>query len=145
VQSGTSARNSSSRFAVNSPLKKLIPVKFPPGRARLATKPSVAIYLRVSTTDQTVFTTGSDPVVGGFVTSLNRPGGNVTGVTLFGAELGPKRLELLREILPKAAKIALFVNPNNPGTSQVDVEAIQAAARRLRLNRDKCVINDGNS
>ena len=67
------------------------------------------------------------------MTSLNRPGGNVTGVTLFGAELGPKRLELLREILPKAAKIALFVNPNNSGTSQVDVEAVQAAARRLRL------------
>ena len=95
--------------------------------------PSLRAVKAATTTIPIVFTTGSDPVVGGFVTSLNRPGGNVTGVTLFGAELGPKRLELLREILPKAAKIALFVNPNNPGTSQVDVEAIQAAARRLRL------------
>jgi putative tryptophan/tyrosine transport system substrate-binding protein len=95
--------------------------------------PTLRAVKAATTTIPIVFTTGSDPVVGGFVTSLSRPGGNVTGVTLFGAELGPKRLELLREILPKAAKIALFVNPNNPRTSQVDVEAIQAAARRLRL------------
>ena len=95
--------------------------------------PTLRAVKAATTTIPIVFTTGSDPVVGGFVTNLNRPGGNVTGVTLFGAELGPKRLELLREILPKAANIALFVNPNNPSTSQVDVEAIQAAARRLRL------------
>ena len=79
-----------------------------------------------------VFTTGGDPVRLGFVASLNRPGGNATGVTSFGHELLPKRLELVREILPSATKVALLVNPNSPTTSQ-EVERAQAAARSLGL------------
>ena len=80
-----------------------------------------------------VFTTGGDPVRLGLVASLSRPGANATGVTTFGQELLPKRLELVREALPTASKIALLVNPNSPTTSQVEVEHAQGAARSLGL------------
>jgi putative tryptophan/tyrosine transport system substrate-binding protein len=80
-----------------------------------------------------VFTTGGDPVAAGFVASLNRPGGNVTGLSLMSTELLPKRLELLREIIPNAVKIALLINPNNPGIAQSDIESVTPAARRLGL------------
>ena len=58
-----------------------------------------------------VFAIGSDPVEQGLVASVNRPGGNVTGASFFTASLGPKRLELLRELVPKPTTIALLVNP----------------------------------
>jgi putative tryptophan/tyrosine transport system substrate-binding protein len=61
-----------------------------------------------------VFTTGIDLVRAGLVASLNRPGGNVTGVTVFTSQLGSKRVQLLRELLPKANAFALLVNPHNP-------------------------------
>ena len=80
-----------------------------------------------------VFTTGGDPVRLGFAASLSRPGANATGVTSFGQELLPKRLELVREARPTASKIALLLNPNNPATSQVEVNHAQAAARSLGL------------
>jgi len=78
-----------------------------------------------------VFISGTDPVQLGLVDSLNRPGGNLTGVTFLGTELGPKRLELLHELVPRATIIAFLVNPTNP----VDAETgdLQAAARTLGL------------
>ena len=80
-----------------------------------------------------VFLTGSDPVAAGFVPSLARPDGNVTGLTAFGVELVAKRLELLHELLPGARRIALLVNPTNPGIAQNVIEQSQVAARRLGL------------
>jgi putative ABC transport system substrate-binding protein len=80
-----------------------------------------------------VFTTGSDPVSLGMVASLNRPGGNVTGVTSITAELGPKCLELLHEIVPEAGKIGLLVNPNNGVGPDAMIRLTQAAAGRLGL------------
>jgi putative ABC transport system substrate-binding protein len=77
-----------------------------------------------------IFITASDPVDMGFVQSLSRPGGNVTGVALLGHELMAKRLELLRDLIPGATRIALVVNPNNPGTPTV-IQGSEAAARRL--------------
>ena len=77
-----------------------------------------------------VFTSGSDPVAAGFVSSLNRPGGNVTGVSLFVSVLEGKKLELLRELVPMAAVIGFLVNPNNP-RADVDTADMQAAARAL--------------
>jgi len=79
-----------------------------------------------------VFLTASDPVVMGLVDSLNRPGGNVTGVTFIGSQLGPKRVELLRELLPKAGVVSLLVNPNN-ANAEPNVADAQMAAHRLGL------------
>src|SRR5262249_3187347 len=80
-----------------------------------------------TTTIPIIFTTGADPVQVGFVASLNRPGGNLTGVASLDAELGRKRLELLHELLPKARIIAALVNPTFPG-SDILSRDLQAAA-----------------
>ncbi len=79
-----------------------------------------------------VFVTIADPVEMGLVASLNRPGGNVTGVTLLSVEVGAKRLELLHDVLPKATIMALLVNPNNPN-AESQSKSTQAAARTLGL------------
>jgi putative ABC transport system substrate-binding protein len=75
-----------------------------------------------------VFVIGSDPVVDGLVASLARPGGNLTGFTLFLGELTPKRLELLSELVPQARRIALLVNPNNPEAEPL-ISDMQKAAQ----------------
>jgi putative ABC transport system substrate-binding protein len=77
-----------------------------------------------------VFANGSDPVKVGLVASMNRPGGNATGFSFFTSTLGPKRLELLRELVPGAGTIAFLVNPKNPVT-EGDVVAIENAAHSV--------------
>jgi putative ABC transport system substrate-binding protein len=77
-----------------------------------------------------VFSTANDPVAAGLVASLNRPGGNLTGVTSLNLELVPKRLELLHELVPMATIIALLVNPTNPN-AEIQSGDLQAAARTL--------------
>jgi putative tryptophan/tyrosine transport system substrate-binding protein len=81
-----------------------------------------------------VFMIGSDPVKLGLVASLNRPGGNVTGVSYFNEEVAPKRLELLHEFVPTAKLIALLVNPANPAQAAAQTEELQAAVRALGLH-----------
>ena len=80
-----------------------------------------------------VFASGGDAVTLGLVASLNRPGGNVTGVNLVFGALGAKRLELLREVIPNARSVAVLVNPAYPSTA-AEVEDVQGAARTLGLN-----------
>jgi putative ABC transport system substrate-binding protein len=79
-----------------------------------------------------VFNQGVDPVQSGLVASLNRPGGNVTGVTILTAEMAGKRLDLLRELLPTATAVALLVNPTNPVTAS-ETASLEDAARVLGL------------
>jgi putative tryptophan/tyrosine transport system substrate-binding protein len=80
-----------------------------------------------------VFATGVDPVAAGLVASLNRPGGNITGVTTLSAETEAKRLQLLHELLPTATIMALLVNPTNPPLAEPTTEALEGAARKLAL------------
>ena len=85
----------------------------------------------LTTTIPIIFVTCADPVQVGFVASLNRPGGNLTGVTSLDMELGRKRLQLLHELLPKAGAVAALVNPTFPG-SDTQARELQAAASELR-------------
>jgi putative tryptophan/tyrosine transport system substrate-binding protein len=78
-----------------------------------------------------VFTTGDDPVRAGLVHSLNRPGGNLTGVTTSFGEAAPKRLGLLREILPNAAIIGVLVNPNDSIAANSETDDMRTAARSV--------------
>jgi putative ABC transport system substrate-binding protein len=81
-----------------------------------------------------VFLTGDDPVKDGLVASLNRPGGNLTGVTTLNVEIGPKRFEVLRELLPTATAMAILINPNNhPSVVEAQTTQAQELARLLGL------------
>jgi putative ABC transport system substrate-binding protein len=80
-----------------------------------------------------VFSTSSDPVALGFVASLNRPSGNITGVSNLNIQLAPKRLEVLHELVPNAKIIALLVNPANATVTGIELKSIQAAANALGL------------
>ena len=80
-----------------------------------------------------LFQIGSDPVAAGLVASLARPGGNVTGVTSMNTELGPKRLELLHELIPKAKIVALLVNPTSPLIADTVARDLQTASHNLGL------------
>jgi putative ABC transport system substrate-binding protein len=86
-----------------------------------------------TTTIPIAFSMAVDPVSEGFVASLARPGGNLTGVTSLNVEVGPKRLELLHEVVPSATSMALLVNPTNPSLAEPFSRALQAAARALGL------------
>ena len=81
-----------------------------------------------------VFRMATDPVEMGLVASLNRPGGNLTGVTTMGVDLGSKQLELLHELAPTASVIALLLNPTNAETARTQSRDVPAAGRRLGLN-----------
>jgi putative tryptophan/tyrosine transport system substrate-binding protein len=75
-----------------------------------------------------VFSIGQDPIALGIVSSLSRPDGNITGATFMATELGPKRLGLLKELVPRAARYALLVDPNAPQTKTITEESRTAAA-----------------
>ena len=93
---------------------------------------SVFAAKAATTTIPIVFIGSVDPVASGLVFSLNRPGGNVTGVTTLNVEVGPKRLELLHELFPTTRRFALLVNPENPA-SATDTAHAQQAARAIGL------------
>jgi len=82
----------------------------------------------------TVFMVASDPVELGLVASLNRPGGNLTGVAYLNAEVAPKRLEFLHEFIPSAKSIALLVNPTNPIATEPQAKELEAPVRTLAIH-----------
>jgi len=98
-----------------------------------ASTPGVLAAKAATTTIPIVFYIGLDPVELGLVASLAHPGGNITGVTGWNVMVGPKRLELLHEVIPSATSIALLVNPTSPDLVKADSRDQQAAARSLGL------------
>jgi putative ABC transport system substrate-binding protein len=103
------------------------------GVSVIAANSQATIAARAATTTiPIVFITGADPVQVGFVASMNRPGGNLTGVASLDTELGRKRLQLLHELLPKGGAIAALVNPTFP-SSDIQARDLQAAASTLGL------------
>src|SRR6266404_500583 len=93
--------------------------------------PQVARAAQAATsTIPIVFQSGSDPVQDGLVKSFNRPGGNTTGVHVFTTSLGPKRLELLRELIPNVSEIAFLVNPSSQ-IREMQVKQVEDAARTI--------------
>ena len=91
--------------------------------------------MKATSTIPIVFIHAIDPVRGGLVASLARPGGNVTGVTSLNADLGAKRLELITEIVPGVRRVAILVNPVDPETPSM-LQAVASAARSKRIQLD---------
>ena len=86
---------------------------------------------------------GSDPVGSGFVSTLSRPGGNITGLSAYSPELNGKRLELLKESLPKLSQVALLVSGNFPGNA-IDLKDTEAAARSMQLQTHLMEVRDAS-
>jgi ABC-type uncharacterized transport system substrate-binding protein len=101
--------------------------------AVIAANTPAALSAKAATTAiPIVFLTAADPVEAGLVASLNRPGGNLTGFSILNVELGPKRLELLRELVPTLSVVTLLINPTHPAAETASKD-LQAAARTLGL------------
>jgi putative ABC transport system substrate-binding protein len=98
----------------------------------VANTASASAAKAATTTIPIVFQAGLDPVKGGLVASLNRPGGNITGIVSLNAEVGPKRLELAHELVPTANTIALLINPTNPAAETLSTDA-QTATRTIGM------------
>src|SRR5215510_13068260 len=97
------------------------------------TTPAALAAKAATTTIPIVFALSTDPVALGLVSSLDRPGGNLTGATRLSVGLGPKRLQLAHEMLPAAKSMALLVNPANPAIAEPERTAVGAAARTLGI------------
>ena len=107
----------------------------------VANNPAAVVAKAATITVPIVFITGSDPVRDGLVASLSRPGGNVTGVIFIVADLGAKRLELLRQLVPSATTIGVLVNPNTPET---EAERKDLLAASLKIGQQLSILDVGS-
>jgi putative ABC transport system substrate-binding protein len=99
----------------------------------IATSSTAALAAKaVTETIPVIFATGPDPVASGLVASLNRPGANVTGIAVLATELGPKRLQLLRELVPNVVRFGVLADPASPAIASA-IADLQAAARTMGL------------
>jgi putative ABC transport system substrate-binding protein len=98
-----------------------------------STTPAVPVAKAASSTIPIVFSMGSDPVALGYVASLSQPGGNLTGVATLNIELGPKRVELMHELIPTTTVLGMLINPTNVVQSETLSRDVQAAARSVGL------------
>jgi putative ABC transport system substrate-binding protein len=110
----------------------------------LFTIPAALAAKATTSTIPIVFSVGDDPVKHGLVASLSRPGGNATGINFFSAEVTAKRLGLLRDLLPKAARIGVLVNPTNVQTTERAVRDVNATADALGLQIQVLNATNGN-
>ena len=95
-------------------------------------EPSPLAAKAATTSIPIVFTAGGDPVEAGLVASLKQPGGNVTGTTIMGIEMGPKRLDLVRQLVPNATSVAMLVNPKFP-LGSAEARDVQGATRSIGM------------
>jgi putative tryptophan/tyrosine transport system substrate-binding protein len=112
--------------------------------ATMFATPAAQAAKATTTTIQIVFSIGDDPVKHGLVASLSRPGGNATGINFFSSEVTAKRLGLLHELLPKAARIGVLVNPTNVEITERTVKDVNAAADPLGLQIEVLNASNGN-
>jgi len=105
--------------------------------------PSVDAVRKATQTIPIVMPIGSDPVGAGFAATLARPGGNITGLSAYSPELNGKRLELLKETVPKLSRVALLVSANFPGNA-IDFKETEAAARSLQLRNQLLEVRDAS-
>ena len=97
--------------------------------------PITAVAAKLTKSIPIVFMVPEDPVGLGLVTSLARPGGNLTGINFFTGELAAKRLELLHELVPTATRVAVLIDPANPDYAETTVRDVEAAASAIRILR----------
>ena len=107
----------------------------------VANNPAAVVAKAATITVPIVFITGSDPVRDGLVASLSRPGGNITGVVFIVADLGAKRLELLRQLVPSATTIGVLVNPNTPET---EAERKDLLAASFKIGQQLSILDVGS-
>jgi putative tryptophan/tyrosine transport system substrate-binding protein len=110
----------------------------------LLATPAALAAKATTTTIPIVFSVGDDPVKHGLVASLSRPGGNATGINFFSSEVTERRLGLLRELLPKAARVGVLVNPINVEGTKITVKNVNAAADALGLQIQVLNASNGN-
>jgi putative tryptophan/tyrosine transport system substrate-binding protein len=115
-------------FAADLVRRRVAVIMAASDRSALAAKSATAMI-------PIVFTSGNDPVAFGLIASLSRPGGNLTGVTTLNVEVGPKRLELLHEMVPSTRRIAVLINPSDPSAETLSRD-LDTAARTLGLELD---------
>src|SRR5262245_61807277 len=108
-----------------------------------AGEPATSAAKAATTTIPIAFLSGEDPVRLGLVASLARPGGNLTGINIFSGELTAKRLELLRELVPRAARVAVLVNPTEVKRTESTIGDVEAAARTMGLQIQVLNANTG--